>query len=69
MVPLFASTCLNLGVFGNAQIRRVQSEVQSGLYIAPISKAFERKVLRSGFTKPDNTKTTPSYNKKKIPKQ
>ena len=31
MVPQSASTCLNLGVFGKAQTKRVQSEFQSGL--------------------------------------
>ena len=39
MVPQSASTCLNLGVFGKAQTKRVQSEFQSGLYSAPISIA------------------------------
>ena len=60
MVPQSASTCRNLGVFGNAQTKRVQSEFQSGWYSAPISSACDLNVLRSGFTKPDSTKTTPS---------
>lgn len=60
IVPLFDWTCRNLGVLANAQTRRVQSDDQSGRYSAPISNAWERSVLRSGFTNPDNTKTTPS---------
>ena len=60
MVPLSAWTCRNLGVLANAQTRRVQSDVQSGRYSAPISNACDRSVLLSGFTNPDSTKTTPS---------
>lgn len=60
MVPLSAWTCRNLGVLTNAQTRRVQSDVQSARYSAPMSNACERSVLLSGFTNPDSTKTTPS---------
>jgi hypothetical protein len=60
MVPQSASTCRNLGVLGNAQTKRVQLEFQSGLNSAPISIARDLKMPRSGFTKPDSTKTTPS---------
>jgi hypothetical protein len=60
MVPLFDSTCRNLGVLANAQTRSVQSDVQSGRYSAPISNAWERNVPLSGFTNPESTKTTPS---------
>lgn len=59
-MPQSALTCLNLGVLGNAQTRRVQSEFQSAWYSAPMSNACERNVLRSGLTNPDRTKTTPS---------
>lgn len=64
MVPLSDSTCLNLGVFENAQISKVQSEVQSGRYSAPISKACDLRVLLSGLTNPDSAKTTPSWQQK-----
>ncbi|RHN76436.1 hypothetical protein MtrunA17_Chr2g0332101 [Medicago truncatula] len=60
MVPQSASTCRNLGVFGNAQTKRVQLEFQSCLNSAPISIARDLRIPRSGFTKPDSTKTTPS---------
>jgi hypothetical protein len=60
MVPFSDCTCRNLGVLANAQIRRVQSEDQSGRYTAPISSAWERNLPLSGFTNPDSTKTTPS---------
>jgi hypothetical protein len=64
IVPLSDWTCRNLGVLANAQTRRVQSDVQSGRYSAPISNAWERSVLLSGFTNPESTKTTPSCPKK-----
>lgn len=60
MVPQSAWTCRNLGVFGNAQTKRVQSEFQSGWYSAPISMARDLNMPRSGLTNPDSTKTTPS---------
>lgn len=60
IVPQSPCTCRNLGVFGNAQTRRVQSELQSGRYSAPIANACDLSVLLSGFTNPDNTNTTPS---------
>lgn len=65
IVPQSASTCRNFGVFGNAQTKSVQAEFQSGWYSAPISRACDLKLLRSGLTNPDSTNTTPSWQKEK----
>jgi hypothetical protein len=58
MVPLSDWTCLNFGVFANAQ-----TGAQSNLYIAPMSVALARKLPLSGFTNPESAKTTPSCQK------
>lgn len=46
--------------FLNAYMRCVESGVQSGLYLAPISRAFSLSSPLKGFWKPLRTNTTPS---------